>query len=44
MGSADHRDELLRRLAALEEERDRLRRRVALLEEALQGCLSRSRH
>ncbi|SHF46450.1 hypothetical protein SAMN02745206_02035 [Desulfacinum infernum DSM 9756] len=37
--------ELLRRqVAELEAERDRLRARVSHLEEALQGCLSRSRH
>ncbi|SMC26966.1 hypothetical protein SAMN02746041_02826 [Desulfacinum hydrothermale DSM 13146] len=37
-------EELRCRLAALELERNKLRERVAQLEEALQGCLSRSRH
>lgn len=32
------------RIAALEKERDLLKERVKELEEALQGCLSRSRH
>ncbi len=31
-------------IRALEKERDFLQRRVQELEEALQGCLSRSRH
>ena len=32
------------KIRALEKERDLLRQRVQELEEALQGCLSRSRH
>lgn len=42
----DQEDEsgLTERIAALEKERDLLQERVKELEEALQGCLSRSRH
>lgn len=44
MKAQDDESRLKDRIAALEKERDRLRERVKELEEALQGCLSRSRH
>ncbi|MDY6909471.1 MAG: hypothetical protein SWC40_05980 [Thermodesulfobacteriota bacterium] len=37
-------EELRARIEALEREREQLRNRVSALEEALQACLSRSRH
>lgn len=44
MSAQDDESRLRDRMAALEKERDRLQERVKELEEALQGCLSRSRH
>ncbi len=44
MSAQDDERGLRDRIAALEKERDHLRERVKELEEALQGCLSRSRH
>ncbi len=44
MSAHDDESRLRDRIAALEKERDLLQERVKELEEALQGCLSRSRH
>lgn len=44
MSEKDRESRWLETIKALEKERDLLRRRVQELEEALQGCLSRSRH
>jgi len=44
MSAQEDESRLRERIAALERERDLLQERVKELEEALQGCLSRSRH
>ncbi|MGQ9484987.1 MAG: hypothetical protein ACUVSA_08400 [Desulfosoma sp.] len=44
MSEKDRASRWLETIKGLEKERDLLRRRVQELEEALQGCLSRSRH